>query len=234
MPHDAEIPETTEVLEKTLTALTEGLAGIFGIASSERKQWLLSLGHILQCFRGRKFLDGFIQEWKYYRDKGRIADDYLDTEQHRECMQDLLDYLDQDGTDQKRFSILKNIVLSAATEERSTRESVLPQQFMKIVRGLTSGEAIVLFSAYSIAKRGEPIDSKSGIGKAHHWLCKVAQESGLKYAELVESHEKGLIDKKLLKERALGNVYEVQLGSSFRLTSLGYELCDFVKDMEVE
>ena len=218
----SKIPDTSDVIMQTL----EGLAGIL---SSDHKRHTRSIGYILQSFRGGKFLNAFKHEWEQFRKEGRIPDGYIDSDQHQECMQDLLDYLDEPGPDQKRFDILKKILLHAATEEKSSRDSSLPQQYMKIVKSLTSGEAIVLFSTYRLSNGASAINSSRGLSEAHHWLSTVAQESGLKYPELVESHEKRLIDKHLLKERAPESKTRVRLGDKFRLTSLGFELCKFVE-----
>ena len=87
-------------------------------------------------------------------EEGSIKDDYQATEQHAECLQELLDFLDQESPDQFRFDALKKILLISATEEHSSRDSVLPQQYMKIVRELGSLELLVIITTYALAKRG--------------------------------------------------------------------------------
>jgi len=153
MPKKKKVPEpqfdTSSTLSKTLTAVAEGLTGI---AASEPQDWILSFGHLLQSIRGARLLGAFAKEWKAYREKGKIKEDYAQSDQHQECLQELLDFLDEGPPDTSRFSVLKKILLVAATETASKRESVLPQQYMKICRGLTSGELLVLLTAYNVSK----------------------------------------------------------------------------------
>jgi len=127
-----------DVLDRTITRLLEGLAGI---VSSKRDELALSIGHIiLQRLTAGRFLEAFSKEWKDYREKGRIEDDYESTEQCRSCLQELLDFLDKDLPDEQRLNVLKQIFLVAATEEASTRDGHLPLQYMQIARKLTAGE----------------------------------------------------------------------------------------------
>jgi len=109
----------------TLQALTEGLTGI---ASSEKKELFLSIGYLLQRLRGQSFLEALHAEWQRLREKGRIRDDYSQTEQCQACLQELLDCLDRDSPDKVRFDFIKGVFLAAAQEKRSDRDSVLPQQ----------------------------------------------------------------------------------------------------------
>lgn len=212
---------------KILTEIAKGLAeGITGVAASERKDLILSIGHLFQRVRSGRFLRTLMDEWDYYREKGRIKDDYIQTEQHQECLQEMLDFLDKDSPDEVRFSVLKKIFLVAATEMKSMRDSVLPQQYMRLCRGLSAGEILVLSTTYHIAQNDVPkqIDSS-----AVNWLAKIAENSGLKYWELVEIHERNLIEKNLLTRREQADRSGVRLGKHYRLTGLGYEICQFIE-----
>lgn len=212
---------------KILTEIAKGLAeGITGVAASERKDLILSIGHLFQRVRSGRFLRTLMDEWDYYREKGRIKDDYIQTEQHQECLQEMLDFLDKDSPDEVRFSVLKKIFLVAATEMKSMRDSVLPQQYMRLCRGLSAGEILVLSTTYHIAQNDVPkqIDSS-----AVNWLAKIAENSGLKYWELVEIHERNLIEKNLLTRREQADRSGVRLGKHYRLTGLGYKICQFIE-----
>jgi hypothetical protein len=112
-----------------------------------------SVGFIFQRYPSIGFLSAFRQEWDRFRDAGRIAPGRETTELHADCLQELLDFLDQDQPDQLRFDALKKILLVSATEEYSSGDSVLPRQFMKLIRELTSGEVLVLLSAYGVARK---------------------------------------------------------------------------------
>ncbi len=164
--------KTSILLRETAKGLVEGL---FGIAASDRKDLILSLGYIFQRTRSGTFLNALLKEWERLREKGRIKEDYVRSEQHQECLQEMLDFLDRDSPDSLRFRMLKAILLGAATETQSERDSVLPQQYMSICRTISSGEALVLQATFAVAERGDALSSTS----ASDWLQTIGKESGL-------------------------------------------------------
>lgn len=95
--------DTSDILKKSFTALVEGLSGM---AISEKKDFGLSVSHLLQGLLRGKLLNQLINEWSEYREKGKIKDDYQSTEQHFECLQEMLDFLDKDNPDQIRFNVI--------------------------------------------------------------------------------------------------------------------------------
>jgi hypothetical protein len=213
---------TSDVLDQTILSLAEGITGI---AASEQTEWLRSVGFLLQRVRSGRFLETFRTEWNAYRDKGKVKDDYIFTDQHQECLQELLDFLDQDTPDQIRFTVLKNIFLTTSSETISDRNSALPQQYMKICRSLTSGEVLVLLAVSQLAKEGAQLIVNSAVA----WHATVAHKAELVDAELVELHEQGLLDKKLITPRKHNDKSGVDLGDNFRLTGLGVNLCKFME-----
>jgi hypothetical protein len=216
--------DTSKTISRTLTAIAEGITGI---ASSERKDWILSFGHLLQRLRGSDLLATFINEWNAYREKGKIREDYTQSDQHKDCLQELLDFLDQGSPDAARFAVLKKILLVAATESASNRASVLPQQYMRLCRNLTSGELLVLLTAHEVSK-APPSVKLDTPESAILWLETIARVSGLHHPELVEIHERALIEKNLITPRLYPDRSGVSMGSHFRLTQLAHELCAFV------
>jgi len=215
--------DTANILKDSLVGLVEGLSGI---AVSKKMDFQLSVGHLLQSLIKGKFLNQLIDEWNEYRNKGKIEDDYQTTEQHIECLQEMLDFIDSDMPDEKRFSLLKKIFLVSATESISERNDVLPQQYMKICRKLTSGEVLVLLGTFQFSKNKEFDPKDTGAGT---WLDNIAKVTNLQHFELIELHERNLIDKNLLTPRRLGDKSGVLLGKHYRLTELGYQICKFVE-----
>lgn len=213
--------DTGKVIKKTLTSLAEGVTGI---AAADRKDLALSVGHIFQSLRKGQFLSRLGEEWEVFRKKGRIKDDYQGTEQHRSCFQEFLDFLDNASPDEIRFEVMKKVFLVAASESKSDRDSLMPYQFLRLCRGMSSGEVIVLNTTYKIAKSEQLPDFTA----AGQWLDLIAKESGLRHPALVEIHEERLIEKHLLSRRLHGDRSGVALKPHFRLTSLGLELCDYI------
>lgn len=220
--------DTKNVLEKTLTNLVEGLTGV---ATSSKNDLLLSISHTFQRMRGGQFLSTFLNEWNRYRDKGRVKEDYQNSEQHKVCLQELLDFLDNESPTEIRFDTIKKIFLVAATEEASDRNSLLPQQFIKIAKSLSDGEIILLSSVWKIFK-SEEIDLETANLHAHGWIEIVSKDSGLKYKSLTEIHENSLIEKKLITPRKYGDGSGITIKPYFRLTDLGYELCNFIENYQ--
>jgi len=218
--------DTENIISNTLTELVEGITGI---ATSSKKELILSLSHTFQKMRGGQFLSVLLEEWNRYREKGKVKEDYQLTEQHKVCLQELLEFLDKDSPDEVRFQVLKKIFLVAASEEVSDRESFLPQQFMKIARSLSDGEVLLLATIWQIASNHQGEYEPYG---AARWIQEVTEASGMRYEELVEIHEQGLMDKRLLSPRQLGDRSGVILNPHYRLTDLGYEFCRFIDKYE--
>lgn len=218
---------TENVITKTLTELAQGITGI---ATSSRSELILSVSHAFQKMRGGQFLSVFLEEWKKYKEKGKIKDDYEFSEQGKVCLQELLEFLDKDSPDEVRFKVLKQIFLVAASEQISDRNSFLPQQFMRIARSLTDGEVMLLSTIYEMNKAHEgEYDSHYG---ASRWIREVTEASGMKHIALVEIHEESLMNKRLLSPRLHGDRSGVQVRPYYRLTDLGYELCQFIENYE--
>ena len=218
--------DTKNVIENTLTALIQGITGI---ATSSKKDVILSLSHMFQKMRGGHFLSILLEEWNRYMEKGKVKENYQFTEQHKACLQELLEFLDKDSPDEVRFTVLKKIFLVAASEQESDRDSFLPQEFMKIARSLSSGEVILLKSNWEIAKKGEHKTE----ALASEWITKMKEASGMRHKELVLIHEEGLVNKKLLTSRGLEDHTNMPFDPQhYRLTELGFELCSFIEKYE--
>jgi hypothetical protein len=206
-------------------AVRDGIATVAGILSSDRKDLVLSAGKVMQTIRGGGFLKALEDEFKEYRDKGRIKDEYLVSDQAKNNLQILLNFIDDDSPDEVRFNAMKAIFLGAATEEMSSRDDTISTELLKIGRSLTSGELLVLVTAYRL---------KSSVNLQEHWgaaqwVTKVAQESHLDYPELVEIHEQKLMEKYLLSGRTMSDRSGVSVNPHFRLSGLAIRLCDFIK-----
>ncbi len=214
----------------TLNKIIEGLTGI---AASEKQDWMLSLGYILQKVRAGQFLTGLLHEWKKYCEKGCIKEDYQGTNQHMTCMQELLDALEREITDEKRFELLKKILLVAASELDgiSNRDSLLPCLYMQIARRLSTGEILVLFTAFHITKNRDKEIPLHQIGQAEYQDM-LAQESGLNSRSLVDLYEDSLIQKRLISHIKQHDGRDKRPDYYFRLTDLGYKFCEFVEHYE--
>ncbi len=207
-------------------AVRDGIATVAGILSSDKHQIILSAGKVIQSIRGGGFLKILDKEFKEYRDKGRIKDGYLVSDQAKNNLQILLNFIDDDSPDEVRFNAMKAIFLGAATEEMSSRDDIISTELLKIGHTLSSGEFLVLTTAYRLK---DTADFNKHWGAAD-WNMVIAKESHLDYAELVEIHEQKLMEKYLLSGRTMNDRSGVSVNPHFRLSGLAIRLCDFIKE----
>ena len=216
--------DTSDLFGKAIDSIIEGATGIAG---SKKHELLLSIGHLVQRTRAIGFLGATKATWEDLREKGKIDPGYETSSQHKDCLQEFLDFIDNDMPDEIRFEAMQNVFLNAAVEEKSTRNSILPQQFLKICRGLSSGEVLLLRSIYQYSNEGNKLPDHM---PASRWIQLIAENSELKYESLVESLEECLMAKHLLSRRRHGDRSGIEQTDHFRLTKLGYDLCEFICD----
>jgi hypothetical protein len=211
------------ILGRTIRAMTEGMTGM---AASKKEDLVLSAGHILQRLRGGRFLSTLREEWNSYKRRGRISDDFEQSEENWDCLQELLDFIDKDIPDTKRLDAMKNLYLNIAVHADSPRPDFLVQQLMRLCRSLGSGELIVLLTAYNMpkSKQDEARDRHHG-----NWLIAIANESGMP-KELVQTYEEGLMQKRLLTQRLHADRSGVILGDHFGLSELAVTLCRWIAE----
>mgnify|MGYP006295317003 CR=1 FL=1 len=214
--------DVSDLLARTVKSVAEGVTGM---ASSDRRDLILSVGHILQRMRGGKFLSTFKDEWDKYKEKGRISDEFEQSEDNLDCLQELLDFIDKDIPDSRRFEAMKNLYLNIAVHSASDTLDANHQQLMRVCRKLSSGELVVLLTAYKLGSRKTKEEWGSQV--ASSWLGTVANESGL-HAGLVELNEGELIKKGLLFQRVNAGI-GLALGRYFRVTDLGVAVCEWIR-----
>lgn len=212
------------------SSISETIAGISGILSADKKDYIVSLGRILQRYRGAGFLEQIANEWRVYVDKGLIKDDYQTTNQCLTSLQEIMDFLDNEIADEVRLDLLKKIFLVSAKEEFFDRDSPLPIMYLKTCRKLNSGEVMVLRTVYECAM-DDSLQEKRITG-AVDWLAIISERSGLVYPELCELYEQELIEKNLISARHHSDRSGVITGKHFRLTDLGYSLCSYIEAYE--
>ena len=221
------------LLDQTFNGLVAVLAGL---ASSDKKDWALSIGYILQRARGANFLSVLINEMRQYREKGEIKDDYFQTDQGVDCLQEILDFIDKDSPDDVRFKAMKSAFLNIASEKNSKRVNALPLQIMKICRSLSSVEFLILAASYKMLKSDDAKDddhNASNLGRYGNlgiWTKHVVEETGLRFPELIKEHEKQLANKNLISAAFDKNSGLFPRGEFYRLTSLGHHVCTFIGD----
>lgn len=220
---DMEVPE---IIEKTTKSAVETLTGL---VKSNPQYLLVSLGSIAQRIIAGQKLDSVRIEWEKLKEKGKIKNDYARSLQAKYTLLELLKFLEGEMPDEDRFQALKKILLVAATEEKSDRNSIKPQQFMQLIKSLSSGCVLVLVTTYKLCKAPPFHGDGNGTGYEHDWLEAIANNSGLGQLELVANFEDILMQKRLITPRVYKDGSGVKLRPYFRLTNLAYEICQFIE-----
>lgn len=154
---------------------------------------------------------------------GSILPDWMTSDQGRACLGELAEFFDGEYPEREKFDCLRRIFLVAATSGEG--DGVIPQQLMRIIRSLNSGEVLLLFATWRL-RRDIPQDFEG----AEQWLQFMASRSPLRYVHLVAVHESTLMAKRLLSPRTKSGGGGVELGGEHnRLTDLGCALCEYVE-----
>lgn len=221
--------EVPEIIRVTMKSTAEGLTGI---TKSEPKDLLTSLGNIAQRIIAGQQLDSVLVEWEKLKEKGKIKNDYASCIQAKYTLLELLRFLDGDSDipDEDRFQILKKIMLIAATEEKYDRNSVKPLQFMKLVKTLSSGDILVMLTCHHFVNNPPqlPISDNTIHVPTNSWREVIAEKSGLGSVELVANFEDHLMEKRVLNGYSTSDKSGVRITPYFRLSSLGYEICEYI------
>lgn len=204
-----------------------GDAILTGALGTEKLRLRMIPGRLFQAARSDEFLIQLASEVEELREKGEIKDDYLNTEQASATLQELLAALEEPPVDERKFNTLKAIFLQAAQEKLSSRDDPTPQLLMNIARQLSSGEILLISSVYRIGKEGVSTEAENSAGP---WVETITSKSEIKTKGMVEFYEKSLIKKKLITPRERTGKYGVSPGMCFRLTDLGFKLCQFISE----
>ncbi|MBE5977900.1 MAG: hypothetical protein E7249_02035 [Paenibacillaceae bacterium] len=215
---DKELINTENIDEISIKRIIDGLTGFI---SGSKADYAHSANRLLKSLFAHDFLFQLQKEWDKYVDRGNIDLDYKKSKPFLNSLSELMDYLDTDLPNDEIALTLKKLFFIPAFKDYYKEDKLLAIEYMKIIRKLTPGEMVVLFTAYNNV--GISTDSAS------KWLEIIAEKSTLKYTELVELHEKKLIDLNLITKRKYEDNSGLWVGKYSRLTSLGYNLCHFIK-----
>lgn len=187
------------------------------------------------------FLRKFSSEYNAKIDNHELKSREFATEKPALIFADLLRIIDEGKIDEERFKAMKSIFFSSIAKDATEDGEVLAYQLMQTCKKLSSAEILILTGTYAVVKntgrqlaRGSEWGSNSSVG---YWAQVVSEKIGHNLPELVLQHEANLIDLKLItghryktNKVATDDLY--QPSPYFRLTPLGYKLCEFMTKYE--
>jgi len=152
--------------------------------------------------------------------KGRIKEDFVDSDLGKACLSELLEAIDRDP-DPRRIDALKNAFLRIATQPGKNSEAIYQQQLLHVIGTLSSGEIVLLATMYRVGGANLYSD-------AHRWLNDMARETGFMDEGLVKLAEAPLMERHLILPRQYGDKSGISWGQRNRLTGLGERVCEFM------
>ena len=216
----------SDLISLTIENMDKVLAGLG--AEIKDKGILQNIGLLAQQIRGYGLFKGLAAELQTLIEAGTIKSDYLETPQYLDCLQEILKFLDEDIPDEARFNALKAIFLVAASEQASSRDEVLPHQYMRLCKKLSSGAVLVMLTEYRVITSNKPEGSFPRSLKAKAWQDNIAKEAGLKHAEMVALFDQDLVKINILSPLGPSDISFVKITERGRLTDLGWGLCEFI------
>lgn len=221
-----------EFLQQPTLKIAEVLTGILVSGS---KDWKLSAGKLIQATIKGNLLTQLGLELKKYREEGKIKEDFLATDKNRMSLCELLKFIDEEIPDEERFRAIKSLFFASISKDVTEDEEKLAYELMQICKKLSSGELLVLKAAYDVVI-GRLAPNMSNINhqekNANDWLNLIAKQIRHSLPSLVEVHEKNLMELKLISDRTLSDRSGIRPTQHFRLTTLGYKLCEFITKYE--
>lgn len=224
------LPEEIGILALDYINETLQAFGLSGFDINNPKGMFLPIAVAATKSIGNMFFEKAKEAYQRFREKGKIKEDYIKSDQHKSCLKELLFALEDETLDEKRFEVLNKIFLVASTEEISNRNDPLPLEYLRKCRNLTAGEILVLVSEYKHVMESNMLSRKEDNSiPVENWLEYSAKRSGLVHQELVEEHEMELINKHLLNQRSGDKNRYVILKKKGRLSDLGFGICEYIK-----
>ena len=219
-----------EFLQQPATKIAEFITGLL---VSESKDYKLSAGHLVQASIKWKLFSQLGREIKNYIDKGKIDEGYLNNEQSKRSLSELLKFIDESSPGEERFNAMKTLFFKSVASDSSEREQTLSYQFMKLCKNLESDHLLILKAAFDI-KNGDLVNNLSTTkinpndNSAETWLRNISEQIGHGIKSLIEVQEEKLIDLKLISPRTASDFSGVRSLENYRLTDLGCEICNFI------
>jgi hypothetical protein len=223
-------------VEAFLKSPTEAVAALLtGILSSESTDYKLSAGRLIQAFVKNKFLQQLGVEINEYVKKGAIKEDFLKEPNDQSSFLELLNFIDNDNPDEVKFKAMKSLFFCSVSKVQEGSEGFLNYELMRICRLLSSGEILVLKSAYEInfcKNPSQSILSMRGINlgstSVSDWFEMVSRQLEHNVPALVEIYEEKLITLKLISPRITTDNRVFEQTGQYRLTPLGFRLCEHI------
>lgn len=214
------------------------IQAVSGILQSKKSEVVRSLGDSIQEFvkgnqwyRLKKEIEGF-------RKKGESNEEYFDNPEKQVRLLDSLKLFDKDIPDDDVFRAMKSIFFTTISKDISEEDDLSGYELLKVCKKLTGGDILILKACFDITELTELTPQPDLQGEnVNNWFEAVANKIGHGIPDLVKIREENLMNLCLIADRVHPHNYnkpaehfEISAKTSnyFRLTPLGYKLCEFI------
>ena len=205
-------------------------AAVFGALASEKSEWILSTGRILQAGLKLRMFKQIGEEINSYIEKGTIKENFLEKDINQFSFYELLKFIDEETPDEERVRAMKSIFFSSVTPKSDSAHEQLAYEFMQICKELSSSEILILKASVSLFKKGvfnlNAGDSRDG------WFSNLAKEIGHNIPALVAKYEDHLMSLKLIEQKVYNDGSGFRKTPYGRLTESGFQLCKFITEFQ--
>lgn len=233
---DLENPENLmQFLQQPTLQIAEFLTGVF---ASDKKDWKLSAGHLIQATIKGNLLTQLGNEIKKYQGEGKIKENFLESDINRASLKELLEFIDSETPDEIRFKAMKSIFFASLA---NNSDEIFSYELMRICRKLSSMEVQILIANYNIViGKSKPVPHGIEWGSSRrirYWAENIAEQIGHGMPDMVMAYENHLTELMLIS----GKHYPLETTqivegfeptNYFRMTDLGYKLCEYITKYE--
>jgi hypothetical protein len=211
---------------------TQALEAFTGALALGVKQAPLAAGRMAQAIVKGKIFAQIAEEWKALREAGKLRDDLGESKSGLYTWAELINLIDEDCPDEERLEALKAMFYGVNKTKAEDAEKILAYQLWRLAKEMNSGDLLVLKVINDRMNR----TPNANWGE---WMDYIAKESGLGFRELLERHEKRLIDFSLLtpRFRVTGDGPGIESGiqsSNNRLTQVGVRFYQNIQTYQID
>lgn len=186
------------------------------------------------------FLAKFASEYKEKRENGIFKNEPF-TEKPPLISANLLKMISEGKVDEERFRAMKSIFFRSLEKDATEEQEQLAYQLFETAKQLSGAEVLILSANYAVVSNtGKPIASGVFLSSVSidYWAGIISEKIGGNFLkQIVFQYEKHLIDLQLISghhyamdtNRVASNFESTRY---FRMTDLGYILCEFITKYE--
>lgn len=178
------------------------------------------------------FTAKLFSEFKDKIKNGTLKNKDFSTEKPALIFTDLCKVIDDGKIDEERFKAMKSIFFYSVSKEATEKTEKDAYEMMQITKELSSMEVLILRANFNMvigtAKSHTGKNANKRTNARGAWFITIANELGYDFPEIVGRHEKHLMELKLISEIDNPARNAMIPTDYFRLTTLGYKLCEFI------